>query len=182
MISSPYATYTAPRQPVTVSDCYLTPTADSVATFRLERRYYFNDGTTASDWMQGTRRVGQCLPHDASPESLARYQEQNPRIERVHFRAIPVLTDPTDPARVAEFKSANRWLSQNGPAVIEAAPAVLPRPDDWSVSWSCPDGRFGWSRMQDCQDASEALCAWLEECQGVNVPSDAQPDTIRRDR
>ena len=30
-------------------------------------------------------------------------------------------------------------------------------------------------------DAGEALTAWLDECQGVNVPSDAQPDTIRRD-
>ena len=182
MIASPYATFSAPRQPVPISDCFMPVTSHTVASFRLERRYYFSDGTTASDWMQGTRKVGDCLPFDASPAVLAKYQEQNPKIERVFFRAIPVLTDPTDPARVAEFKSANRWLSQNGPAVIEAAPAVMPRRDDWSVSWSCPDGRFGWSRMQDCSDAGEALTAWLDECRGMNTPSDAQPDTIRRDR
>ena len=181
MLSSPYATFAAARQPVTTSEQLLPPTADTVAHFRLERRYYFNDGTTASDWMQQTRKVGQCLPFDASPAVLAKYQEQNPRIERVHFRAVPVLTDPTDPSRVAEFKRANRWLSQHSRPTVEAAPAVMPRPYDWSVSWSCPDGRFGWSRMQDFQDAGEALTAWLDECQGVNVPSDAQPDTIRRD-
>ena len=181
MIASPYATFTAARQPVTTSEHLLAPTADTVAHFRLERRYYFTDGTTASDWRSQTQKVGRCLPFDASPEVLAKYQEMNPRIERVHFRAVPVLTDPTDPARVAEFKRANRWLSQHSRPTVEAAPAVMPRPDDWSVSWSCPDGRFGWSRMQDCQDAGEALTAWLDECQGVNVPSDAQPDTIRRD-
>ena len=167
----------------TTSECFLPPNPEACATFRVERRYHFNDGTTESEYFTTRRRLIQSAPSEASPAALAQAQEWNPDVERITFRCVPVLEHHATPAAVAEFKAANRWLAEHNRTTITVeAPTPRPcRPRTWSISWSTPRGGFGWTHIHECDNPGDALHVWNTQARGVDVPSDATPDQIRRD-
>lgn len=57
-------------------------------------------------------------------------------------------------------------------------PVPQPR-KTYSVVWSRPCGRFGWTDVSDCIDAEEAAVHWFEHVRGKDAPADAQLESVR---
>jgi len=48
----------------------------------------------------------------------------------------------------------------------------------FSVTWSRPCGRFGFTTIEDCIDAEEAACHFFDHVRGTTVPKDAMIDAV----
>lgn len=49
----------------------------------------------------------------------------------------------------------------------------------YSVTWSRPCGRFGFTTIADCIDAEEAACHFFDHVRGTDAPADAKIDAVR---
>lgn len=49
----------------------------------------------------------------------------------------------------------------------------------FSISWSTPSGRFGWTEITECVDLEDAIAHFTYHVRGVDAPADAEIDTVR---
>jgi hypothetical protein len=52
----------------------------------------------------------------------------------------------------------------------------------FSITWTRPDGRFGFTTIEDCVDMEDATTFFMDSVRGQDpaVPADAQIDTVRK--
>ena len=84
------------------------PHPDTVATFRVEQRFQFKDGTTASEYFTTRRMLRDTAPTTKPPGRV--WADLNPDIVAISHIYTPQLT-ANDPDTVARFKQANRWMA-----------------------------------------------------------------------
>ena len=87
----------------------LPPHPEMFATFRVERRFHFADGTSAAEYFTERRILRNSAPTNGAPGQV--WADHNPDIIAISTRCTPQLTDANDPDAVARFKQANRWMA-----------------------------------------------------------------------
>tara|TARA_B100001063_G_C16244456_1_gene302304 strand:- start:44 stop:325 length:282 start_codon:yes stop_codon:yes gene_type:complete len=87
----------------------LPPRPDTVATFRVQRRFHFADGTSEAEYFTTVRMLRNTAPTTEPPGRV--WTDMNPDIVAISTRCTPQLTDANDPDAVARFKQANRWMA-----------------------------------------------------------------------
>ena len=85
----------------------LLPNIVTTATFRRKITFFFDDGTSASEFKTITQLTNRPRSGDINSRTLAEWQEHNPSIVRITFQDNPILIDANDPAEVCAFKIAN---------------------------------------------------------------------------
>jgi hypothetical protein len=50
----------------------------------------------------------------------------------------------------------------------------------FSISWTTPSGRFGWTEITDCIDMEDAMEFFHTNVRGADAPADAEIDTVRK--
>lgn len=49
----------------------------------------------------------------------------------------------------------------------------------FSIIWTTPSGRFGWTEIADCIDMEDAMEFFHTNVRGTDAPADAEIDTVR---
>lgn len=49
----------------------------------------------------------------------------------------------------------------------------------FSISWSTPSGRFGWTEITECVDMEDAIAHFANYVRGVDAPADAEIDQVK---
>lgn len=49
---------------------------------------------------------------------------------------------------------------------------------NFKIIWSTPQGKFGWTTLEECVDIEDAVNFWHDNVLGHDVPADADIDRV----